>query len=125
MRFIDSMPTEARVTPPVPPRMMRSAGMLMNEAGLVPSIIELMSSEPKATPIPMAVEAFIAHTSACANDPSILPKDVQQLSQKPKTRSYIEPCVLKRRVPKRSCPRPRRVGWSRATRSEEHTSELQ
>jgi hypothetical protein len=36
------------------------AGMLMNEAGLVPSIIELMSSEPNASPIPMAVAAFIA-----------------------------------------------------------------
>ena len=37
-----------------------SAGMLMKEAGLVPSIIELSSREPKATPIPMAVAAFIA-----------------------------------------------------------------
>jgi len=38
--------------------MIMSAGMLMNEAGLVPSIIELKSREPKATPIPMAVAAF-------------------------------------------------------------------
>ena len=54
------MPTLASVTPKVPPRMMISAGMLMKEAGLVPSIIELSSSEPNATPIPMAVAAFIA-----------------------------------------------------------------
>ena len=54
------MPTLASVTPAVPPRMIIIAGMLMNEAGLVPSIIELSSSDPKATPIPMAVAAFIA-----------------------------------------------------------------
>ena len=54
------MPTLASVTPAVPPMMIMSAGMLMNEAGLVPSIIELMSREPKANPIPMAVAAFIA-----------------------------------------------------------------
>src|SRR5271166_935267 len=54
------MPTLASVTPPVPPMMIMSAGMLMNEAGLVPSIIELSIREPKATRIPMAVEAFIA-----------------------------------------------------------------
>ncbi len=64
MRFIDCMPTLASVTPPVPPRMMISAGMLMNEAGLVPSIIELSSREPNASPIPMAVAAFIAPASA-------------------------------------------------------------
>lgn len=52
--------TLASVTPPVPPRMMINAGMLMNVAGLVPSIIELSSSEPNATPIPIAVAAFIA-----------------------------------------------------------------
>jgi hypothetical protein len=40
--------------------MIISAGMLMKEAGLVPSIIELNSREPKATPIPMALAAFIA-----------------------------------------------------------------
>src|ERR1035441_10895509 len=54
------MPTLASVTPAVPPRMIMSAGMFMNEAGLVPSIIELMIREPKASPIPMAVAAFIA-----------------------------------------------------------------
>jgi hypothetical protein len=40
--------------------MIINAGMLMNEAGLVPPIIELIARAPKATPIPMAVEAFIA-----------------------------------------------------------------
>jgi hypothetical protein len=40
--------------------MIMSAGMLMNEAGLVPSIIELINSEPKASPIPISVAAFIA-----------------------------------------------------------------
>jgi Fic/DOC family len=40
--------------------MIMSAGMSMNEAGLVPPISELIIREPKATPIPMAVEAFIA-----------------------------------------------------------------
>ena len=60
MRFIDCIPTLASVTPKVPPRMIISAGMLMNEAGLVPSIIELSSRAPKATPIPIAVAAFIA-----------------------------------------------------------------
>jgi hypothetical protein len=37
------------------------AGMFMNEAGLVPSIIELSSSDPKASAIPMAVAAFICN----------------------------------------------------------------
>src|SRR5271165_5129223 len=59
-RFIESMPTLASVTPAVPPMMIINAGMLMNDAGLVPAIIELSSREPKATPMPMAVEAFIA-----------------------------------------------------------------
>ncbi len=73
MRFIDAMPTLASVTPPVPPRMIISAGMLMKEAGLVPSIIELKSREPKANPIPMAVEAFIASLHRLAGkNPSIL-----------------------------------------------------
>ncbi len=54
------MPMLASVTPKVPPMMIISAGMLMKEAGLVPSIIELSKSAPKAAPIPMAVEAFIA-----------------------------------------------------------------
>ncbi len=54
------MPTLASVAPAVPPMMIISAGMLMKEAGLVPSIIELSSREPKAMPIPMAVAAFIA-----------------------------------------------------------------
>ena len=45
MRFIESMPTLASVTPAVPPRMIISAGMLMKEAGLVPSIIELSSRD--------------------------------------------------------------------------------
>ncbi len=36
-----SMPVLASVTPKVPPMMIISAGMLMKEAGLVPSIIEL------------------------------------------------------------------------------------
>src|SRR5580700_9362618 len=60
MRFIDGMPTLASVTPNVPPRMIINAGMLMKEAGLVPSIIELSSREPNAAPIPIAVAAFIA-----------------------------------------------------------------
>src|SRR5580704_8763323 len=63
-RFIEVMPTLASVTPPVPPRMIISAGMSMKEAGLVPPISELIIREPKATPIPMAVAAFIAATSA-------------------------------------------------------------
>ncbi len=62
------MPTLASVTPAVPPRMIIKAGMLMNEAGLVPSIIELSSSDPKATPIPIAVAAFIAtHIGGCGH----------------------------------------------------------
>src|SRR5271165_4551992 len=59
-RFIEGMPTLASVTPAVPPMMIMSAGMLMNEAGLVPSIIELSSREPNASAIPIAVAAFIA-----------------------------------------------------------------
>src|ERR1700683_1045045 len=59
-RFIEGMPTLASVTPAVTPMMIISAGMLMNEAGLVPSIIELSSREPNASPIPIAVAAFIA-----------------------------------------------------------------
>src|SRR6185312_16028092 len=60
------MPTLASVTPAVPPRMIIIAGMLMNAAGLVPSILELRSSDPKATPIPIAVAAFIAtHIGGC------------------------------------------------------------
>ena len=55
------MPTLAKVTPKVPPRMIIKAGMLMKDAGLVPSIIELSRRAPKAAPIPMAVEAFIVH----------------------------------------------------------------
>ena len=58
-RFIAGMPTLASVTPAVPPKMIISAGMLMNEAGLVPSISELSRSETKASPMPMAVAAFI------------------------------------------------------------------
>src|SRR5580693_3714205 len=59
------MPTLASVTPPVPPMMIISAGMLMNEAGLVPSIIELSRSAPNAHPIPIAVDAFIATLIGC------------------------------------------------------------
>jgi hypothetical protein len=45
--------------------MIISAGMSMNEAGLVPPISELIIREPRATPIPMAVEAFIAAYIGC------------------------------------------------------------
>src|SRR5271165_2160263 len=59
MRFIDTMPTLASVAPPVPPRMMINAPIFRNAAGLVPFIIELSASAQKATPIPIAVAAFI------------------------------------------------------------------
>ena len=70
MRFIDAMPTLASVTPVVPPMMMISAGMLMNEAGLVPSIIALSRIATVATTIPMPVAAFIALGSTRSVKPS-------------------------------------------------------
>ena len=59
MRFIPSMPTLAIVAPAVPATMISSAGMLMNAAGLVPSIIALIRIPTTATPIPMPVAAFM------------------------------------------------------------------
>ena len=54
-----SMPTLASVAPLVPPRMIRSAGMSMNDAGLVPSIIAPIRMPGTATPMPMPVAGFI------------------------------------------------------------------
>src|SRR5579859_5150794 len=59
MSFMLSIPTLAMVTPNVPPRMMMKAGMLMNEAGEVPSIIALNRIATVATTIPMMVAAFM------------------------------------------------------------------
>src|SRR4051812_12283861 len=49
----------ARVAPNVPTNTISIAGMLMNAAGEVPSIIEPMRRPKMATPIPMAVAAFM------------------------------------------------------------------
>src|SRR5579871_4716111 len=56
---MDSIPTLAIVTPEVPPRMMMKAGMFMNEAGEVPSIMALNRIATVATTIPMMVAAFM------------------------------------------------------------------
>jgi len=60
MRLKSSMPTLASVAPAVPAMIRINAGMSMNEAGLVPSIVALNRSPTTATPIPIPVAAFIA-----------------------------------------------------------------
>src|SRR4249919_3647854 len=70
-----SMPQLANVTPLVPPTMMMSAEMLMNEAGLVPSIVALMSSATVAATIPMPVAAFMSLGSASGSDTSAAGSD--------------------------------------------------
>jgi len=70
IRFMLSIPTLASVTPLVPPTMMMSAEMFMNEAGLVPSIIALISRATVAAAIPMPVAAFMSLGSAVGSDTS-------------------------------------------------------
>jgi hypothetical protein len=88
--------------------MIMSAGMLMNEAGLVPSIIELMSRDPKASAIPMAVAAFIALSSAGATDPSVL-QDSRARSADPAARARPRdlriPAQAAANLPPRRTPR--------------------
>ncbi len=60
MRLNPSMPTLASVVPAVPAMMMSNAGMSMNAAGLVPSIIALSRMPKTAMAIPMPVAAFIS-----------------------------------------------------------------
>src|SRR3954469_7611811 len=54
------MPVEAMQTPNVPPITTRSAGRFRKATGLVPSIIAPPSKPRTATPIPMAVAAFMS-----------------------------------------------------------------
>src|SRR4051812_8227070 len=54
------MPVEAMQTPNVPPITTRIAGMFRKATGLVPSIIAPPSKPRIATPIPMAVAAFMS-----------------------------------------------------------------
>src|SRR6202012_4094245 len=60
MRLNPSMPTEASVTPHVPPSTISRAGISMNEAGETPPMIPLIRMPPAATAIPIAVAAFIS-----------------------------------------------------------------
>src|ERR1700690_2147444 len=64
------MPTLAIVAPPVPPQTISRAGMSMNAAGLVPSIIALRRIPNAATPMPTAVAGFIVVRSAGVANPS-------------------------------------------------------
>src|SRR3954451_5036843 len=57
--LIFSIVVPAKVAPNVPPSTIRSAGMLRNAAGDAPSIRAPTASPANATPIPMAVEAFM------------------------------------------------------------------
>src|SRR5579884_1564600 len=56
---IASGPTLAAVAPPVPRKMIRIAGMSMNDAGLVPSIRAPTRIPAKAMPIAAPVDSFI------------------------------------------------------------------
>src|SRR3954469_4255190 len=59
MSLIFSIVVPAKVAPNVPPSTIRSAGMFRNAAGDAPSIRGPTASPANATPIPMAVEAFM------------------------------------------------------------------
>src|SRR5919112_137887 len=59
MSLIFSIVVPAKVAPNVPPSTIRSAGMFRNAAGEAPSMRAPTASPANATPIPMAVEAFI------------------------------------------------------------------
>src|SRR3954447_23088105 len=63
-----SMPLEARHTPSVPPTTMMIAGMLKKDIGDVPSIIAPPSKPKVATPIPIAVAAFMGVLSCSSAD---------------------------------------------------------
>ena len=71
MRFIVSMPTLAQRRAAGAREDDEHAGMSMNAAGLVPSIMALNRMPTKARPIPMPVEGFIGLSSAVAADPSV------------------------------------------------------
>src|SRR5579875_3745923 len=66
MRFIAGIPQLASVAPPVPQMMIKSAGMSMKAAGLVPPIIADMSIPPAARPMPMADAGFISSPTSTA-----------------------------------------------------------